>query len=258
MEAEALTVRYARDAAALVRESGVRRLTLVGCALAEVPRLPRLEHIRIVGCRIGSAISLLDCAGLTRELWYSTFAGPAAHDDQVLLAAGRGGVVGVPHSRGAAQYRAELGAVASEYERVQCVRLWAATGAVFGQGVLVRPGPDLAAVRIGVRELERELDAGGFSLERMLRRYPPVADLEAAALDPVVSPELAWAVAADLGLEDRHALERCTRTLRLGPPGHLKVGGREVRRAGRGWATENAVYGSLREVLEQVSRPGGA
>jgi hypothetical protein len=310
MTADALTVRRARDLAALDGHPGVRSLTLVACDLAALPPLPALEHIRVVASRIGSATALLDCAGLTRDLLWSTFAGPAAHDDQVLLAAGRGIVAGVPHSRGAARYRAELGEVASEYERQQCVRLWSATGAVYGNGVLVRPGTAFAAARMSAVDLERELDAPRFSLPELLRRYPAVTDVEPEALGDRPPPVLAWAAAAGLGLDDRLGLERFAQRfpgvglrtdpvdLRAGLGGYLSY----VRRArwlplrgtpplvlgrlpGRAWvfglrgdviARDGTgaelvagddervrlggavVYRSLRDLLDDVSRPAAA
>jgi hypothetical protein len=98
------------------------------------------------------------------------------------------------------------------------VRLWERTGAVFGAGLLVRPGPAVFtgglfdAVRLCAADLERELDAPGFSLEGLFRRYPhEPADLPALlarAAEPPGARLLRWAAAAELWPDDRLGVER--------------------------------------------------
>ncbi|WP_426501918.1 hypothetical protein ACPPVO_30155 [Dactylosporangium sp. McL0621] len=201
-----LTVVRPGDLGPLARCTGLRRLTLVGADVA-LPPLPGLEHLRLVGCRIRGPL-----AGARRDLLFSAAADLPANDDEVLRVAGAGLVAGVPHSRSVAGYRAELAADVSEYERRQCVRLWERTGAVFGAGLLVRPGPDFGAVRLSAADLERELDAPGFSLPSMFRRYAPgpagLPALLALVADPPGARLRRWAAAAELWPDDRLGVER--------------------------------------------------
>ncbi|MFD0577888.1 hypothetical protein [Dactylosporangium darangshiense] len=187
----ALTVAGPAALDGLAGRTGLRRLTVVGADVRRLPHLPSLTQVRFVACRLGDLGALLDAPALyRRDLLFSAFDRLDAGDDEVLLAGAGGIVAGVPHSRSAAAYRAELGDVASQYERVQCVRLWRRTGAVFGAGVLVRPGPaaftaaPFDAVRIAAAELERELAAPGFSLERVFARYSALTPPGAASSSP--------------------------------------------------------------------------
>ncbi|HTJ32330.1 MAG TPA: hypothetical protein VL738_03800 [Dactylosporangium sp.] len=233
----ALTVAGPAALDGLAGRTGLRRLTVVGTDVRRLPHLPSLTQVRFVACRLGDLSALLDAPSLhRRDLLFSAFDRLDAGDDQVLLAGAGGIVAGVPHSRSAAAYRAELGDVASQYERVQCVRLWRRTGAVFGAGVLVRPGPaaftaaQFDAVRIAAAELERELAAPGFSLERVFARYsaltpPGAASLVAAAADPPGAALLRWAF-LELWAEDRIGADRFAQrfphvALRTDPPSAL-------------------------------------
>jgi hypothetical protein len=234
-----LTVGPAGDLGALTRCKNLRRLTVVGSELDAVPALAGLEHVRLIASRVGSLAGLLDCPALRRrDLLFST--GPAggllsANDDEVLLAAHGGTVAGVPHSRTVAGCLAELIDHASEYERAQCVRLWRRTGAVFGAGVLVRPGRPVSpgrafdGVRLSAADLERELDDPGFSLPGVFRRYPAVPTVGALLAmvdDPPGAPLLRWASEAGLGTDDRAGADRFAQRfprvrLRPDPPGRL-------------------------------------
>ncbi|WP_432967516.1 hypothetical protein [Dactylosporangium sp. CA-233914] len=213
-----LVVVHPNDLAGLARCTGLRRLTLVAGDVA-VPRLAGLVHVRIVACRIASLAGLLDAPGLRRrDLLFSAAPSLAGNDDEVLAAAAGGTVAGVPHSRTVAEYRAELTDDASEYERRQCVRLWERTGAVFGAGVLVRPGPPALtgnafdAVRLSAADLERALDEPGFTLESLFQRYPPmpaeIPALLARVAQPPGGPLRRWAAAAELWPDDRYGAER--------------------------------------------------
>ncbi|MGI5241522.1 hypothetical protein [Dactylosporangium sp. CA-139066] len=226
--------------AGLAGGPGPRRLTVVGGEVATMPRLPALEHVRFVACRLGDLGALLDCPALRRrDLLFSALPTLAANDDEVLLAAAGGTVAGVPHSSAVAAYRAERGDPTSEYERIQCVRLWERTGAVFGAGLLVRPGP-FDAVRIAATELERELARPGFSLEAVFARYPPLphpdpAALLSAAADPPGAALLRWS-AAELWPPERAGADRFAQRfpharLRTDPPAFLDaVAGHYARR----------------------------
>jgi hypothetical protein len=233
-----LTVRHARDLGRLARCTALRRLTVVGSDLPALPALAALEHVRLVASRLGSLAGLLDCPALRRrDLLFSACPDLAANDDEVLLAAHGGTVAGVPHSRTVAGCLAELADHASEYERAQCVRLWERTGAVFGAGVLVRPGltaspgADFDAVRLSAADLERELDDPGFSLAGLFGRYPAlparrVGTLLATAADPPGARLLRWAAEAGLRADDRAGADRFAQRfpqvrLRTDPPGVL-------------------------------------
>jgi hypothetical protein len=229
-----MTVVDSTALAALAGHPGPRHLTVVGGVVESMPRLPALEHIRFVACRLGDLGALLDCPTLRRrDLLFSTFPALSTADDEVLLAAPGGTVAGVPHSHAVAEYRAERDDLTSEYERIQCVRLWHRTGAVFGAGILVVPGPPsftagpFDALHIAAAELERELARPGFSLAALFARYSPLptpgtATLLAAVADPPSAALLRW-YAAELWPEDRPGADRFAQRFphaRLRPDGN--------------------------------------
>jgi hypothetical protein len=218
-----LTVVHARDLGPLARCTNLRRLTIVAGDLGPIggldgpdsPGLAALEHVRVVASRLESLGGLLDCARLARrDLLHSACGSLATADAEVLLAAPGGTVAGVPHSHSIVEYRAELGDVTSEYERLQCVRLWQRCGAVYGGGLLVRPGPPeltgntFDALRLSTWELEQALDDPDFSLPGLFRRHPVVAPGEDELARRPVAPVLAWAAGAELWAEDRLGADR--------------------------------------------------